>query len=110
MVSLSVRRYQALEPVDCPLSSCLLRLVQCASKIGTCTKKIAKELSLSTDTVNTYWKRIKKALGVEERHQAIELARKNGWLDLPLDQLSNAGGGGVKRNLEMSHFWDMTGF
>jgi ATP/maltotriose-dependent transcriptional regulator MalT len=92
-----------LESEECPLSSCLLRLLQCASRIGTCTKKIAKALSLSTDTVNTYWKRIKHALGVEERHQAIELARKNGWLDLPLEEVPNAGGG-----LEMSHFWDMT--
>ncbi len=97
-----------MESKECPLSSCLLRLLQCAAEIGTCTKKIAKALSLTRDTVNTYWKRIKHYLGVEERYQAVELARQSGWLDLPLETVPNAGGG--LGGGEMSHFWDMTGF
>lgn len=71
-----------MEVRTCPLSLCLLRMVFCAAHLGTCTKKLARALGLSEESVNTYWKRIKKALNIEERHQAVEVARQNGWFEM----------------------------
>jgi DNA-binding NarL/FixJ family response regulator len=71
-----------VEKSSCPLSRSLLRLVCCAAQRGTCTKKLTQVLRLSNQSINTYWKRIKKILNIEERHQAVALAQANGWFDL----------------------------
>jgi DNA-binding NarL/FixJ family response regulator len=73
-----------LESTECPLSPSLLRVVQCAASEGTCSRKLAQALFLSEETVNTYWKLIKRALQIDDRHQAVVLARQNGWLDIPV--------------------------
>ncbi len=73
-----------LESTECPLSPSLLRVVQYAAEQGTCSKKLAQSLFLSEETVNTYWKRIKHVLQIEDRQQAVILARQNGWLDIPV--------------------------
>jgi hypothetical protein len=58
------------------LSSYLKALVDCSEALGTTeTRILADFLSLSDETVNTYWKRIKAALCVKDRFDAVLLVR-----------------------------------
>jgi hypothetical protein len=58
------------------LQPCLKALVDRCVELGTTeTHVLAESLLLSEETVNTYWKRIKLALEIQKRHEAVRLVR-----------------------------------
>ena len=58
------------------LMPCLKALLDCCVEMGTTdTYVLAEHLSLSEETVNTYWKWIKATLGIQKRHEAVRLVR-----------------------------------
>ena len=71
---------------------CLMALVDRCVELGTTeTHPLAESLGLSEDTVDTYWRNIKAALGIQKRHEAVRLAKEGRILSkLP-------GGGGGKK-------------
>ncbi|WP_395092482.1 LuxR C-terminal-related transcriptional regulator [Armatimonas sp.] len=87
------------------LMPCLKALLDCCIEKGTTdTHVLAESLSLSEETVDTYWKRIKATLGIQKRHEAVRLVREGRILS----KYSAKPGGGVKakafRATKVSHF------
>jgi DNA-binding NarL/FixJ family response regulator len=59
------------------LSPSLKALVDRCVELGTTkTRLMAKSLSLSEETVDTYWRNIKQALGIQERYDVVRLAKE----------------------------------
>ncbi len=73
------------------LLPCLMALVDRCMELGTTeTRPLAISLGLSEETVDTYWRNIKAALGIQKRHEAVHLM-KDGRI---LRKLPVSGGGG----------------
>lgn len=68
-----------LRAAPCPLSS---REVEVLRKVlpGTPVAEIAKEMHLAEGTVRNYLSSAMSAVGARNRHQAAQLAQKEGWL------------------------------
>ena len=59
------------------LTPCLKALVDRCVELGTTeTHVLAESLSLSEQTVNSYWRDIKRELGTPSRYDAVCLARE----------------------------------
>ena len=59
------------------LLPCLMALIDRCVELGTTkTRPLAKSLGLSEETVDTYWKWIKAALEIQERHEAVRLMKE----------------------------------
>ena len=89
------------------LMPCLKALLDCCVEMGTTdTHVLAEHLSLSEETVNTYWKRIKATLGIQKRHEAVRLVRDGKIFS------KRSAKGGVKgkafRPTKVSHFLGLT--
>ena len=80
------------------LQPCLKALVDRCVELGTTdTHTLAESLSLSEETVNTYWKRIKATLDIQKRHEVVGLVR-TGQIISKLPGIR--GGGGKKQTLK----------
>ena len=64
---------------DNPLTSQEMNILRVASK-GSTTKKMAVELHLSEGTIRNYLSAIFSKLGVSNRIEAVNFARKNKWM------------------------------
>lgn len=64
---------------DNPLTSQEMNILRVASK-GSTTKKMAVELHLSEGTIRNYLSAIFSKLGVRNRIEAVNFARKNKWM------------------------------
>lgn len=68
---------------DCPLPPALRALLQaCLDNKSTNSKVLARALSFSPQTVDTYFKRISELLGVPSRPTALIIALESGWIKL----------------------------
>ena len=65
------------EKEDCGLIPSLRILVDRSVELGTTqTRPLAQALCLSEETVDTYWKQIKRALNVKDRYEAVRLVKE----------------------------------
>jgi DNA-binding CsgD family transcriptional regulator len=57
-------------------------LLRCAEEHQTTrTATLARITNLREETVDSYWKEIKRIFQTQERHQAVLLAKQHGYLD-----------------------------
>lgn len=81
---------------DCTLTPALLRLLQaCVDLHTTSAGPLALHLHLSVTTVRTEFQRILTALDVHDRHAAVNLALRKGWISPP-------SGGGAREKMYAS--------